>query len=118
MTLRHEVMKYINGFLYSLVLTLSAYMFTVNRVFEGSTLLIVLGVLALLQMGIQLVFFLHLGEEKQPRLKALAFGFMALILIIIVVGTLWIMNHLNYRMMDLSPQQKDDYMTMQKDKGF
>lgn len=118
MTMQRRVLQYANGFLLSLVLTLGAYMFTINGALSGNTLLLVLGGFALLQMGLQLMFFLHLGEETRPRLKLMAFGFMLLILLIIVVGTLWIMNHLNYRMIEMSPQQKDDYMTVQKDKGF
>ena len=69
-------------------------------------------------MAVQLVFFLHLDEESGPRYKLAAFGFMALILLIVVVGSLWIMQHLNYNMTHMSPQDKNDYMTIQKDKGF
>ena len=118
MEYRKMLIKYIFGFLVSLVLTFTAYMFVVGQVFSGTTLVLILGGLALLQMLIQLVFFLHVAEESRPRFRLLSFGFMATVLIIVVAGSLWIMHHLNYNMMQMSPHDKDTYMTGQKDKGF
>ena len=108
--------KYFTGFILSLVLTLCAYMLaTHNSGFSG--LIAILGILAITQLGVQLYFFLHLAETH-ARVKLLSFGFMALILCIIVGGSIWIMYHLNYNMMHMAPQEKDQYMLTQKDKGF
>lgn len=115
---RRMLLQYIFGFLSSLVLTFSAYLVVVGQVLDGANLLLVLGGLALVQMIIQLVFFLHVSDESRPRFRLLSFGFMATILVIVVAGSLWIMQHLNYNMMDMSPQAKDTYMTGQKNKGF
>jgi cytochrome o ubiquinol oxidase subunit IV len=113
------VKNYIIGFVGSIILTLLAYGLTVTGgLGRGIVLLVLLGILALSQMVVQLMFFLHLPEEVKPRYKMLSFGAMASILIIVVVGSLWIMNHLNYNMMHMSPQAKDLHMTGQKDKGF
>ena len=110
--------KYIIGFLASIALTLLAYNLVVGEIINGLTLLLMIGGLALTQMIVQLVYFLHLPDEMKPRYKLLSFGFMVVILLIVVVGTLWIMHHLNYNMMDMSPNEKDQYMSSQKDKGF
>jgi len=110
--------KYIIGFIASLFTTLVAYNMVTGHVMTGVGLVVVLGGLALIQMAIQLIFFLHLDEESGSRYKLAAFGFMAGILFIVVVGSLWIMHHLNYNMMHMDTQQKNDYMTIQKDKGF
>lgn len=110
--------KYIIGFLASIALTLLAYNLVAGEIANGLTLLLLIGGLALAQMVIQLVYFLHLPDEMKPRYKLLSFGFMAVILLIVVVGTLWIMHHLNYNMMEMSPSEKDHYMSSQKDKGF
>lgn len=109
--------RYIIGFLLSLGLTLLAYAIVVLELLD-SWAAVVLIVLALAQMIVQLVYFLHLGEEVGPRLKLLSFVFMGVILLIIVVGSLWIMNHLNYNMMEMTPDQKETYMMGQKDKGY
>ena len=110
--------KYIIGFVLSLGLTMVAYFMVVDGLLSGITLILALGALALLQMLVQLIFFLHLGDEVGPRYKLASFVFMAGILLIIVVGSIWIMNNLNYNMMDMSPGQKTDYMNTQRDKGF
>lgn len=111
------VKKYTIGFVLSLMLTLLAYSLVVNG-YSGIWLLVGLGVLAVVQMIVQLIFFLHLGEELRPRYKILSFIFMAGALAIIVVGSIWIMENLNYNMSHMSPEEKDKYMRSQFDKGF
>jgi cytochrome o ubiquinol oxidase operon protein cyoD len=111
------IAKYSIGFVLSLMLTIVAYDLVVFRSAEP-WLLAVLAVLALIQMVTQLVFFLHLGDEVGPRYKLASFVFMTSILAIVVIGSIWIMNNLNYNMMQMSPHEKTDYMMTQHDKGF
>lgn len=111
------IVKYAIGFVLSLLLTLAAYWVTVKGI-DKTTLFLILGVLALVQMVVQLVFFLHLGEEARPRYKIGTFLLMSLMLAIIVVGSIWIMENMNYNMANMTPQEKNDYMLMQHDKGF
>ena len=111
------LMKYVTGFVLSLLLTLIAYGAVVQQAFDG-WLVMILGVLAIVQMIVQLVYFLHLGDEAKPRYKLLSYGAMAIVLLILVVGSLWIMQNMNYNMMHMSPQQKNDYMLNEHDKGF
>lgn len=115
---QRTMIQYVVGFLCSLVLTLGAYAIVVGQVLSGVILVVVLGGLALAQMIIQLVFFLHVTDESRPRFRLLSFGFMTVILIIVVAGSLWIMYHLNDNMMDMDAPAKDSYMLEQKDKGF
>jgi len=51
-------------------------------------------VLAIAQMGVHLVFFLHItsGPDNTNNVLALAFGVM--IVFLVMVGTIWIMAHL------------------------
>lgn len=113
-----RIAKYIVGFVLSLATTLVAYLVVKDGLYTGTELLWVLGGLAITQMAVQLVFFLHIGEAPGVRVRTLAFSFMSLILVITVVGSIWIMHHLNYRMMDMTPDQKTEYMMGEKDKGF
>lgn len=106
------------GFVLSLAVTLLAYFAVVGEWLNGLWLLIALCGLALIQMVIQLVYFLHLGEEVRPRYRLASFLFMSGILLIIVVGSLWIMHHLNYNMMNMTPDEKSNYMLKEHDKGF
>jgi cytochrome o ubiquinol oxidase subunit IV len=109
--------RYILGYILSLLLTFVAYAAAVGKDFTTG-LVAVLVVLAIIQLVVQLVFFLHLGEEVGPRYKLASFVFMSVILIIIVIGSIWIMYNLDYNMMNMSPQEKSDYMMTQHDKGF
>lgn len=86
---------YIIGFIASLLLT-SASFFLVAKEMASNSLLIGLGIL---QAAIQLRFFLHLGQEAKPKWETLIFYFMLLLLVIVALGTLWIMDDLNNRMM-------------------
>ena len=58
-----------------------------------------LAVLAIAQMGVHLVFFLHIttGPDNTNNVLALAFG--VLIVTIVVAGSLWIMANLHDNMM-------------------
>ncbi len=95
--------SYIWGFILSLIATLLAYILTINHLLSRSWAIgLVIAVLALSQFFTQLILFLHLGQESKPKFKLLIFGFMALVVIILVAGSVWIMNNLNYRMMNNS----------------
>lgn len=111
------ITRYTIGFVLSLLLSLAAYYYVVLGGSE-TWLLPVLGILAITQMVVQLLFFLHLGEEVRPRYRLASFGFMLIILIIVVVGSLWVMVNLNQNMMHMAPNEKTNYMMTQYDKGF
>ena len=110
---------YVIGFILSLVFTLSAYGLVVVHVNSGhrwpgdQVLLPIIIVLALAQFIVQLMYFLHIGTEPRPRWKLLVFGFMTLVVAILVFGSLWIMNNLNYHS---SARSTDTYII--KDEGI
>jgi cytochrome o ubiquinol oxidase operon protein cyoD len=64
--------------------------------------------LAVVQLVVQSVFFLHVGRDN--KWKLITYLFAILIVLIIVVGSLWIMNNLNYNMMQMTPEQMELYM--------
>lgn len=100
---------YIVGFGLSLLLTLEAYYLVTHHVLTSSRMVIAIGALALLQFIAQLIFFLHLGSETKPRWKLLVFWFMVTVVLIIVVGSIWIMNNLGYH----SPTEIQQYLHRQ-----
>lgn len=91
--------SYFIGFTCSLFLTALSFSLVLTEVITGSTLVYTLVCLAIIQSIVQLRFFLHLGQEAKPRWESLIFYFMVLVLLIIAVGSLWIMNDLNDRVM-------------------
>lgn len=90
---------YAIGFTGSLLLTLISFSLVVTKTLSGSSLLYTLTGLALLQAIIQLRYFLHVGDEEKPSWGTFVFYMMLILLSIIVLGTLWIMNDLNNRVM-------------------
>ena len=55
----------------------------------------VLALLGLFQMGVQLVLFLHVGIERKPRWNILMFLLMVFVVVVIIGGSIWIMNQLD-----------------------
>lgn len=95
----------IAGFVISLALTLAAYFAVVLEVFVGWMLVAAILLLALAQFIAQMLFFLHIAEGS--RWNRFVFWNMVLVVIILVLGSLWIMNNLDSNMM---PSQMTDYM--------
>lgn len=95
---------YLLGFVLCLVLTLGAYFLVDLKLLPGMILMVVILGLGVIQMGVQLLFFMHLGGEyadSRPKhhWNMLVFSFMIMVLVIVVFGSLWIMYGLNYREM-------------------
>lgn len=58
-------------------------------------------------MFIQLFFFLHLGQESKPYWNSQLFLFMLTILVILVIGSLWIMHNLSYNVMPMDHDMRE-----------
>jgi cytochrome o ubiquinol oxidase operon protein cyoD len=61
-------------------------------------------VLALAQIGVHLVFFLHLGSGPDSTNNILALAFGLLIVFLVITGSIWIIANLNSNMMPMPPQ--------------
>ncbi len=61
-------------------------------------------VLAFAQIGVHLVFFLHLGSGPDSTNNILALAFGMLIVFLIITGSVWIIANLQSNMMPMSPQ--------------
>jgi cytochrome o ubiquinol oxidase operon protein cyoD len=114
-----SVGSYIAGFVLSLMLTLTAFLL-VNRhvsshhsAISHSVLMTMLTGLALTQLLVQLIFFLHMDRESKPRWNLTVLMFAATVVVILVFGSLWIMNNLNYH--HESPDQMLHYIRSQGD---
>lgn len=101
------LLSYVTGFVLSLALTLESYYLVVNHVFSTSLLIGSILLLAVVQLCVQLVFFLDLDKEARPRWNLVMLSFAVLVVLIIVLGSLWIMYHLDYSM---NPTQTNTYI--------
>lgn len=95
-TKQGSAFSYTMGFILSLFFTLIPYLLVTRDVVDSWIVPAALAVFAVGQVFVQLVFFLHLGQEKKPKWKNYSFAFMVMVVVILVFGSLWIMNNLNY----------------------
>ncbi|HEY6630714.1 MAG TPA: cytochrome o ubiquinol oxidase subunit IV [Rhizobiaceae bacterium] len=96
-----EVGKYLIGLALATLLTLVSFFVARTTLVWEPSIPIALAVLAIAQMGVHLVFFLHIttGPDNVNNVLALAFG--VLIVLLVIVGSLWIMAHMNHNMMPM-----------------
>jgi cytochrome o ubiquinol oxidase operon protein cyoD len=93
-----ETTAYVIGLALALILTGISFWVASTSALWGPGVAVGLVVLAIAQMGVHLVFFLHItsGPDNTNNVLALAFG--VLIVFLVMVGTIWIMAHMNANM--------------------
>jgi cytochrome o ubiquinol oxidase subunit IV len=103
------VLVYVVGMALAVLLTATSFYIAGTNLVWKPSIPVALVVLAIAQMGVHLVFFLHIttGADNTNNVLALAFG--VLIVVLVLTGSLWIMANLNHNMMPM-----DQYMQMQR----
>jgi cytochrome o ubiquinol oxidase operon protein cyoD len=117
MTFRSEVRNYLIGGALCLAITLFVYFAVSGRWWQGEVLAAVALLAALMQFLVQSKFFLHLSGDEKPQWRKKSYVFTIFMLLIIVIGSLWIMMNLNYNM-GMSREQMTEFMHAQNKKGF
>ena len=104
-----RVIGYLTGLGFAILLTATSFFVAGTDLVWQPSIPVALVVLAVAQMGVHLVFFLHIttGPDNTNNVLALAFG--VLIVILLMGGSLWIMANLNHNMMPM-----DQLMQMQR----
>jgi cytochrome o ubiquinol oxidase operon protein cyoD len=105
---KNALSSYVTGFALSIFLTIIPYVIVTEHLFDTTSLVIWVSLAAIAQLIVQVVFFLHLPVKTKPYWNIVVFVFMLLIVTFLVVGTLWIMYHLNVNMMGASPFQSNE----------
>jgi cytochrome o ubiquinol oxidase operon protein cyoD len=90
---------YVIGFVLALVLTAIPFALVVGHVVPPFAALVIIAILAVIQVAVHLRFFLHIDLRSTPRENLIALAFAALLIFVMVGGSLWIMINLNARMM-------------------
>jgi cytochrome o ubiquinol oxidase subunit IV len=106
---RHRMFVYLAGLGVALLLTAVSFFVAGTDLVWQPSIPVAIIVLAIAQMGVHLVFFLHLttGPDNTNNVMALAFG--VLIVFLVIGGSLWIVETLNQNMMPM-----DQIMRMQR----
>jgi len=104
-----RLLGYLVGLGLAVLLTATSFFIAGTDLVWQPSIPVALIVLAIAQMGVHLVFFLHIttGPDDANNVLALAFGL--LIVFLVIAGSLWIMANLNHNMMPM-----DQIMQMQR----
>ena len=104
-----RVLGYLTGLGLAILLTATSFFVAGTSLVWEPSIPVALVVLAIAQMGVHVVFFLHIttGADNTNNVLALAFGI--LIVMLVMTGSLWIMSNLNHNMMPM-----DQIMQMQR----
>jgi len=97
----HGVRGYLIGLVLAIALTAASFWCAGSNIIWGPAIPVALFVLAAAQMGVHLVFFLHIttGPDNTNNVIALAFG--VLIVLLLIGGSIWIMAHLDQNMLPM-----------------
>lgn len=94
-----SVKSYLIGFILSIILTVIPFGMVMTGSATGGALLAVVLGCAVVQILVHLVYFLHLNTSSEQSWNLVAIVFTALIIAIVVVGSIWIMWNTHHNMM-------------------
>jgi cytochrome o ubiquinol oxidase operon protein cyoD len=97
---------YATGFILSVILTAIPFWLVMGKVFNNSstTALVILG-FAAVQIVVHMVYFLHMNMRSEGGWTMLALMFTAVMVVITLSGSLWVMHHLKSNTMSMSPEE-------------
>ena len=96
---RANFKSYAIGFTLSIVLTVISFALVMSGRFSRSAVLFGIFCAAVVQILVHLHYFLHLNTSSAARWNVLVLLLTVLLMALFIGGTLWIMYHLNYRLM-------------------
>jgi cytochrome o ubiquinol oxidase operon protein cyoD len=97
-------LSYTAGLGLAILATIASFVVAQTNLLWGPGIPVGLIVLAFAQIGVHLVFFLHLGSSPDSTNNILALAFGLLIVFLVIVGSVWIIANLNSNMMPISVQ--------------
>jgi cytochrome o ubiquinol oxidase subunit IV len=92
-------LSYTVGLGLAIIATIASFVVAQTNLLWGPGIPVGLIVLALAQIGVHLVFFLHLGTGPDSTNNVLALAFGILIVFLVITGSIWIMVNLQNNMM-------------------
>jgi cytochrome o ubiquinol oxidase operon protein cyoD len=104
-----RLLGYCIGFALAILLTATSFFIAGTSLVWQPSIPVAIIVLAIAQMGVHLVFFIHITTDPDNTNNILALAFGLLIVFLVVTGSLWIMANLNQNMPPM-----DQIMRMQR----
>lgn len=99
--------SYLIGFVLAVILTVVPFLLAMNGYFTPATTAAVVIGLAVVQILVHLVYFLHMDPKSEGGWNILALIFTVIILAIVLAGSIWVMHHLDTNMMPMYMSPED-----------
>ncbi|MGH8159894.1 MAG: cytochrome o ubiquinol oxidase subunit IV [Rhodanobacter sp.] len=94
--------SYVIGYIAAMLLTIAAFVVARSTDMAPFSIEAALAVLAIAQMLVHLIFFLHINTAPAQKTNVMAFAATMLIIAIVIIGSMWIMAHLNHNMVPMN----------------
>ena len=98
--------SYLTGFILSVILTAIPFWLVMGDVIADKTALVlwIMG-LGVVQIFVHMIFFLHMNSRAEGGWTMMALLFTVVIVLITLIGSLWVLYHLNTNMMPMTLEQ-------------
>ena len=93
-----DLRSYLWGFVFSVVLSAAAFGVVLRGGLGRQATMVVLGCLGMLQLFVQLRYFLHIDGRRENQEDLYLILFSVLVLLMMVIGTVWVLGDLAGRM--------------------
>ncbi|PJE79470.1 Cytochrome bo(3) ubiquinol oxidase subunit 4 [invertebrate metagenome] len=94
-----SIKEYAVGFILSVILTAIPFAVVLGKLLASAGTIIVILLCAIVQIVVHLVFFLHMNGTAEQYWNRLSAVFVVLVVVILIIGSVWIMEHLHHNMM-------------------
>ncbi|QCI21749.1 cytochrome o ubiquinol oxidase subunit IV [Buchnera aphidicola (Hyadaphis tataricae)] len=93
-----EIKSYLFGFLFSIILTCLSFLVVIEKIFSHEMNYFIVLFLAVIQIIIHFLYFLHLNFSAEGKWKVVTLLFIMIIIFIVFFGSIWIMSNLNHHL--------------------
>jgi cytochrome o ubiquinol oxidase operon protein cyoD len=102
--------EYLIGFLLSVLLTAIPFALVMTNAFADTRITAaIVTICAIVQIVVHMIYFLHMNTKSENGWTLMALIFTAILVVIVLAGSLWVMYHMNVNMM---PQMSGDMSAM------
>lgn len=95
--------SYLVGFLIAAVMTAVPFWLVMSGALPTTATAIIVVLLAVAQIVVHTIYFLHVNTRSEGGWTLVALVFTAIMILIVICGSLWIMFHLHGNMMPMAP---------------
>jgi cytochrome o ubiquinol oxidase operon protein cyoD len=98
--------SYMTGFVLSVILTAIPFWLVMGNVLNDTLKTsIVIMTLAAVQIVVHMIYFLHMNTKSEGGWTFMALVFTLTLVVITLVGSIWVMYHMDQNMMPMSPHE-------------